>query len=1263
MYWQSSAAEIRTNQWVCTLKRVGKMGRIRVDKLRQGLPKNSLAVLIVTFLCVFLLHPNASAQVTAGNISGTVRDPSAGVVPDASVTLRNTATGIQQSTKSKADGSYVFPSVAVGQYEIDVTTSGFRPYKRTSITIDVNTKLQLDVALELGTTTDAVTVEANGVQVETESTQMGDVETGQIITTVALNGRSFTDLLSLQPSIVPMSTQTNDSVVMAGVTVAIVPSGALNPGNQSINGQREDANGFLVNGSDVKELMNGGTAIIPDLDSISEFRVLTNNFDAEYGNYAGGIVNVVTQGGTNQIHGDAFEFLRNTVLDAKDYFATHRDIYQQNQFGGTLGGPIKKDKVFFFGDYQGTRNVEGLETGLVNVPSAAEQRGNFADTAIPATSTTPYVPPFNTLTGQTVTQDKVQGAGLAAQLQNSLGYPVFSGEPYYFDQSGPGSGCSSTGPMPCVFPNAIVPQTAWTVPAQHLLHYIPQPNDGPNTFSGTGDERLRDDKGSFRADTSSMLWGNFSAYYFFDDYHVNNPFPSGQGGASIPGFNGINSGRSQLISFSNTKTIGTSWVNEAHFSFMRSHNVVGQPSGGLGVSLASQGFNTNPAQGGIFPLAPQFEGVENTVFQGNFVMGVPITNVNQANNTLSLNESLSKVLGNHTIKGGFELGFEQVNVNPDAIFDGTFVFDGYQTGNNFSDFLIGAPNQFNQQDSQAYYPRHKYLGWFGEDSWRMKSNLTFNYGLRVDLMQYWSEKYDQVPTFNPGEQSKVYPNAFPGLVYPTDPGIPNTLVPEKFRFAPRFGLAYSPGNRGGLLGKILGGPGGSSIRAGYGLMNSVIEGNTIGVDEPQPPYGLSGTVYNGLFAAPYNLADGTISASPYPLTFVPLNATASHPNPVVFNNVYNPQSGMTAPPPWNTYPYTEDYFLSFERQLPWQTVLSVSYAGSEGHHLLLVYSADPGNPALCLALNQPGILPAGTSCGPGGENTNYNLAQPFTFGGVTYPAGTVLQGTRLGLNPSLINSNVTAGNYFGNDDYDGTIGNSSYNALQVTVRSAVKGLTYSISYTYSKSIDQASSISDVVDPYNFNFTRGLSAWNLKHNFVATYDYQLPLQRLSNRLRRALEGWEISGVTRVASGFPVTLSTNGDNSLQGSSPNGVNNRYLDLPDFTGQSLEISSNPRVDGLQYFNPSAFTDNALGTPGNVARRYFSGPGMFNTDAVLHRNFQIREGDVLQLRLEVFNLFNHVQFFGPAAVNGDVDNTQLFGKVQNSAPPRLMQLAMKFTF
>ena len=227
--------------------------------------------------------------------------------------------------------------------------------------MDADAAVRMDFSLALAEQNEEVTVSesANEVHVETTSTQVGEVVSQKEMTTVALNGRSYTDLLALQPGIVPMSTQTGQSVVMAGASVQIPPSGGLNAGNQSISGQREDANGFLVNGGDVKELMNGGTTIVPNLDSIAEFRVLTNNFDAEYGNYSGGIVNVVTKSGSNAFHGSAFEFLRNTDLDARNFFSPERGFYRQNQFGGTVGGPIKKNKLFFFVDYQGTRNAQG----------------------------------------------------------------------------------------------------------------------------------------------------------------------------------------------------------------------------------------------------------------------------------------------------------------------------------------------------------------------------------------------------------------------------------------------------------------------------------------------------------------------------------------------------------------------------------------------------------------------------------------------------------------------------------------------------------------------------------------------------------------------------------------------------------------------------------------------------------------------------------------------------------------------------------------
>ena len=1140
------------------------------------------------FLAVLLALPSWAA--VNGSISGIVKDQSGAVIPGAALTVTNLAQGMRNTAVSDINGAYAFPSLPVGRYDLQIEISGFKPIRRTGLVIDLDTTLHQDFTLEVSTRVETVQVIESEMQVEAASTQMGEVVTGKSMTAVALNGRSFTDLLALQAGIVPMSTQTPDSIVMAGVGVAIAPSGGLNPGNQSISGQREDANGFMINGGDVKELMNGGTSIVPNLDSIAEFRILTNNFDAQYGNYSGGIVNVVTKSGANTVHGSAFEFLRNTALDARNFFSPERSFYRQNQFGATIGGPIRKNQIFFFADYQGTRQSQGIDTGLLAVPTAADRSGSLADVA-------------SSLTGA------VGGPYLANLLSQKLGYAVAANEPYYTP------GCTTA--IQCVFPNAIVPQRAWSAPAQHLLQYIPAPNAGNATFSTASDGQiLRDDKASTRVDGTSTRWGLLSAYYFIDDYQLNNPYPTGQGGATVPGFAALNLGRSQLVNLGDTKTFGPSMVNELRLSYMRDANNVGQPSGGVGPSLASQGFVTGAGTPGITVLAPHIEGVENVRFN-SFVIGTPITNLKQANNTYSITDNFSKVRGNHTLKAGFQASLEQVNVNPNATFNGSFLFSGSETGSDFADFLLGVASNYNQADSGPYYGRHKYAAGFAQDSWRARPNLTLNFGVRWDLMEYWSEKYNQIPTFLPGEQSKVYPTAPLSLVYPTDPGVPRTLVPASNRFSPRLGLAYSPKPN-------------LSIRAGYGIFYSVIQGNTIGIDEPQPPYGLSYTSSGRpLFATPFiNSADGSQHVNPFPLTFPPLNASINHPNPSIDYSTFLPQAGMTAPPPWNTYPYNENYFFSIERQFGSKTLASVSYVGSQAHHLLVVYSANPGNPALCLALSQPSAVAPGTpTCGPFGEDNLYTTA-----------SGKVVQGTRTGL-----------GSNFANDDYDASIGNSNYNSLQASVRHMSKHLDLMLAYTYSKSLDQASSLADPINPFNFSLTRALSAFDLTHNFVATYEIPLP------------KGFSLTGITRVSSGFPVTISSDGDRSLMGSLPNGVNNRSLDLPDFAPGPLRLNGNPR-NGLDYFNTSLFTQNALGTPGTASRRSFYGPGMLNFDLALRRNFKFSESRILELRLETFNTFNHAQFFGPAAVNGDINST-LFGKVVQASAPRLVQLAAKFNF
>ncbi len=827
----------------------------------------------------------------------------------------------------------------------------------------------------------------------------------------------------------------------------------------------------------------------------------------------------------------------------------------------------------------------------------------------------------------------VSGPYLANLLAGKLGYNVISGEPYYTP------GCTSST---CVFPNAIIPQSVWSAPAKNLLQYIPTPNDGSSTFTtGAESQVVRDDKGSFRVDANTERFGLLTAYYFIDDYSLNNPYPTGQGGASVPGFNALNYGRGQLITVGDTKTFGSTAVNEVRLSFMRSANTVGQPQGGVGPSLASQGFVTGVGTPGIVPLLPKIEGVENVIFN-SFVMGVPITNLAQWNNTFGLADSFSKVLGSHSLKFGFQGSYEQINVDPNPTANGSFLFAGTETGLDFADFLIGVDSNYNQAQSGAFYERHKYWALFAQDSWKIRPNLTLNYGLRMDWMQYWYEKYNQFPTFALGQQSQVFPQAPLGVVYPTDNGVLRTIAPSGYKFAPRIGIAWSPSKSDGFLGKILGGPGKTSIRAGYGMFYSIVPGASLAYNLPQPPYGLSYTSpAPSLFDQPYRTAaDGLFAGNPFPFAVPPLNTTKSNPDPNQSFDAFLPINGATGPNPNNTLPYNEQYFFSVERELHEGTVLNVSYVGSQAHHLLLTYSVNPGNPALCLALSTPqSVAPGSATCGPFGESGTYTSASGVVYNGTRGPFGAAL----------------------GNDDFEGSFGNSSYNSLQVSVRHQSRDLVVQLGYTYSKSIDEASALGDTADPFDFERYRGLSAWDLRHNFVISYDYRLPFDRLTKRWPLLTHGWDLTGITRASTGFPVTLKSNDDNSLQGSIPNGVNNYSLDIGQYTGAPLNLNGNPR-NALPYFNPEAFTQAPLGSLGNAARRSFYGPGALNFNISLLKDFNLTESKLLQLRIESFNTFNHTQFFGPGAVQGNIDSP-LFGQVVKTADARVMQVALKLSF
>jgi len=1088
---------------------------------------------LLTLLCSVAVSVSATAQ---GTLSGKVIDPTLAVIPGVTVTIKNVSTNVAQTTTTTEGGVYTFVALPAGAYQLEIRPQGFRPFVQTGIMIEADKPQQVDVQLELGQQATAVTVTETSLRIDTADTAVGDTLTSSKISSVPINGRSFTDLLALQAGVVPIGSRQPNAVVMSGCT-RTSPSGDLNPGNLSVSGQRETSNGFVLNGSSVQEDFNMGSAVVPNLDSIQDLRVLTTNYDAEYGNYSGGQVLVITKAGTNALHSSGFDFVRNTALDARNFFEADRGTYDQNQFGGTIGGALKKDKAFFFADYQGTRMRQGLDTGLISVPSAAERAGDLSSIA-------------NSLSGT------VNGPYWASLLSQKLGYTVTPGEPYDF------AGCTTSAE--CVLPAGRLPQSAWSAPARALLNYIPSPNAGPGTFTVSSyDETVRDDKASARIDTHLHL-GDLALYDFVDDYTVDNPYPTAQGGASVPGFNAIIMGRSQLASASLTRVINSGAVNEFHFSYLRDSNNVGVPQGGVGPTLASQGFVTSSGSPSIVALSRRIEGIENVNFN-DFTFGIDTTGLKESNNTFQFTDNLSRVYGTHLIKVGGGFHFDDVNINPDAIYNGSFSFTGAETGSDFADFLLGVPSSYAQGDSLAFYLRNHYAGIYAQDSWRVRPHLMLNYGMRWDLLPPWREKYNQLQTLVLGEQSVVYPGAPRGLAFPGDPGVPSTLSPAKHTdFSPRLGVAYSLGTTNSVLEKLLGAPGSTSLRGGFGLYYTAFEGLSAGIMSANPPYGYDYTsLAPPLFSNPFiTAASGQNVGQRFPEPIPAFGASPSNPNSSVNWPQYLPITGVPSFYYRNASPYSANYTFSIERQLTPDTLFTVTYVGSQAHHLLALISANPGNAAECLSVSQPfEVAPGSATCGPFGEGGTYTMA-----------SGQILQGTRGPFGPQF--DAVT---------YQKTIGNSNYNALEIDVRHNHGPLEMMLGYTYSKSLDQSSSLADAINPIDPGLSKGLSAFDMRQNLVISYKYQLPFDKLTHHQNRLASGWALSGITRLSTGFPVTLYNNNDTSLLGTSPNGINNNDVDTPDVAPGNLALNTNPR-NGRPAFNPALFSLPPLGQMGTAA-------------------------------------------------------------------------------
>jgi hypothetical protein len=1191
---------------------------------------------LAVFVVLLLLSGQVWAIVTA-SISGTVTDSSGSVISGATVVATNVATGVATTQHTNTQGYYSFQELPLGTYTVDVQQSGFKAYRETELVLDVNSALTVDVKLQVGQATETVEVASDALHVESVNTQMGEVIEGKEMTDVPLVTRSYTDLLALQPGVVGtasgMTGAYAGSFISAGFAVPQV-SGDENSGALSVNGMREAANGFILNGILVQETGYSGAGAVPNLDSISEFRIVTNNPDAEFGNYSGGQINVVTKSGTNSFHGNAFEFLRNTDFDAANYFDRgSRGAYHQNQFGGTFGGPIVKDKIFFFADYQGNRVLQPVTQTITGAPSAATESGNLSGIA-------------GSLTGTTV-----NGAAWANQLSTQLGQTVTAGEAYYTP--------TCTTYAQCVFPNAQLPTTAFSPIASNLLKYILPANgaidsSGTGTFSTTSQKlSINDNKFSGRGDANSGL-GYLTAYYYFDRYDRVDPYWASNA-PLYPGFSVAGKGQTHNINLGDTKTFGSASVNEFRLGYFRTDVSFNQPLGGTGTSLADLGFASG-ANGapGIYPGTPSVEGVPEIDFN-NFVIGVPSRPNQLVENIYQVVDNYSRVVGTHTLKFGAQYHYNQLEENLSNVAKGNYFFgtnfsggQPSETGSDFVDFLLGAPSSYVQGQSWPSYGRNFYFGLYAQDSWHVNSRLTFNYGVRYDVSAPWHEKFNEIQTLIPGEQSVVFPGSPLGWVFPGDPGVPSSLAPTRWNnFAPRLGLAYSPGAHEGILGKLLGQPGSTSIRVGFAQIYTTFEGATDFNEIGDAPFGDYTGQNESTFAAPFtNRATGTSILNFFPVATPPHNFSASNPATgfpydtlTDFLGAYGTIGSSPAFYNKNKLPYAENYELSIQRQITPSDLITVSYVGTQGHHLLSSQSANPGIPSLCLAL-------AAAGCGPGGENDIY------TLNGVT------TAGTRGPFSAPYRNTPVD-GNYvvpFGNDSYFITIGNSVYNSAQINYRHTSHRSQILLGYTFSKSLDDASGYGEQINPYDPKLSRGLSAFDSTNNFVMSYSYDLPFDKLAGP-KRLTNGWQISGITRFATGLPVTLVETDDHSLEGTGFGGPIILPADTPDLVGP-LNIS-NPRTSGGQYFNPAAFASSAIGSEGDVDRRYFHGPGINNFDFALLKGTQLTERINLQFRAEFFNIFNHAQFITPSGILG----SSSFGQITAAQSPRIGQLSLKLNF
>ena len=678
--------------------------------------RNVLIVVVLGCLSV-------SAQQTTGTIRGTVIDPTGAVVQGATVAVKQSQTDLSRTATTDRNGSYVVLELPIGKYSVQVTAKGFKEYVQDGILLSVNETASVSPRLTVGSEIEIVQVKADAELIEPSVTSMGKVVGQRDLEDLPLNGRNFSQLGLLQPGVVPMT----PGLVEAG--------GGLRDGQPySVNGTRPESNNFLIDGADNFNGVDGGYVLKPPVDAISEFRIITHNANAEFGHALGATTNIITRSGTNQFHGALWDFLRNDAVDARNYFQTQPLPLRQNQFGATIGGPIREDKIFFFGYYEGFRNLQGV-TALATVPSLQERTGNFAE-----------------LCPEGFTH------GFCNNPQHQL-FNILANAPYPNNQ------------LPFINPIS-----------QNLLQYFPEPNVGTNLYSASGE--INNNYNQFGAKIDYYLTQNDNLNFRYSFFQSSDANPLSPQGASVPGFPVGSDQRAQNFVAQETHTFTPTLVGVLRFSFLRNKLLFGQSE-----------VHTNPESLGFqySPSLPVAEGPPFIQISGYTNIGNPITGPRDTyENLYNISGSMSWSRGRHLFKFGGGYQYQQINVTQGIATNGFFVFAPFPVTDAFAGFVSGEPVVFLQ--GLGNFTRHirgNELNFYAQDTYKVSPRVTLNLGLRYDLPMPFTELNNLQSLFIPGRQSVAMPTAPAGLLYPGDSGVPAGLIQtDKTAFAPRVGIAF-----------------------------------------------------------------------------------------------------------------------------------------------------------------------------------------------------------------------------------------------------------------------------------------------------------------------------------------------------------------------------------------------------------------------------------------------------------------------------------------